>query len=93
MPRRSSAPIASARSGAVKSFSRARSRRDVVQPPDQHVGQHIQSQHKIELLEDHRGIGAPAVQPSAAELGDVAAVEYHATGGRLDQPVHHPQQR
>ena len=57
-----------------------------LQPPAQHVGQHVEPRHEIELLEDHRGTGAPGMQRAAAKLGDVTALEQQASFARIDQP-------
>ncbi len=40
-------------------LQRRAQRRDMVQPSDQHVGQHVEPADQIELLEDHRAARAP----------------------------------
>jgi hypothetical protein len=59
----------------------------VVQPADQHVGQHIEALHQVELLEDHRAFGAPVAQAAALETRDIAALEEDAALAGLGQPV------
>jgi hypothetical protein len=92
MPRRSSAWIAKARSRGVKTCA-ATARRHVVKPPGQHVGQDVEPAHEVELLEDHRAIGAPGAQLLALELGDVGVAEQDLALGRVDQAVQKAQQR
>ena len=79
--------------GAREQLQQRAGRGTPVQPAGQHVGQHVQPRHQIELLEDHRGAGAPAVQRPPTQPRDVAAVDSSRPVGRFDQPVDHAQQR
>jgi hypothetical protein len=64
----------------------------VVEAPDQHVGQHVQPLHEVELLEDHGAARAPVPQRLPAQRGDVPPFEQHAAGGGLGEAVHHADQ-
>jgi hypothetical protein len=65
----------------------------MVQPPDQHIGQHVEARDQVELLEDHGAAGPPAAQRRPPQRGDIAAMVQDAARARLGQPVDHAQQR
>ena len=64
----------------------------VGQPADQHVGQHVQPLHQVELLEDHGAVAPPVAQGPAVERGHVPPAREDAAGARRLQPVDQPQQ-
>ncbi len=47
----------------------------VVEPAEQHVGQHVEARHEVELLEDHGAIALPAAQRRSGERGDFRLVK------------------
>ena len=58
------------------------------------VVDHLAVRQEAEVLEDHRGVGAPQVAELAlAGLDDVVAVHHDLAGGRLDEPGQQPDQR
>jgi hypothetical protein len=63
-----------------------------VDAPDQHVGQHVEAVHQVELLEDHGAVGAPGQQRAPLQGRDVGAVTQDAAGAGLQQAVHQAQQ-
>jgi hypothetical protein len=64
-----------------------------MEPPGQHVGDHVETAHKVELLEDHRAIGPPGAQLLALELRDVGVAEQDLALGGVDQAVQQAQKR
>ena len=65
----------------------------LIEPPDQHIGQHIKPLHQVELLEDHGGTHAPIAQSPALQLRHILAIEDDAPFAGLCQAVDHTQQR
>ncbi len=64
----------------------------VVQAADQHIRQHIQPLHQVELLEDHGAVGAPVAQRLAAQARHLAPGEEDLAFRGFGQAVDHPQQ-
>ncbi len=79
----SSADSASAMSLSGHSLQHRAQGGDVVHPPDEDVGQHVEPADQIELLEDHGAAGAPVGERRAAQPRhlDVAEADDAARSG------------
>ena len=80
-------------SSSLHSRNTARSVETLVQPADQHVGEHVEPADQIELLEDHRAAGAPVAQGRAPERVTSRPPYRMRPGSRSSQPIDHAQQR
>ena len=63
----------------------------MVQPPDQYVGENVESTDQIELLENHRRRLTPIAQRLAPYRCHIDAIENNLSRGRRRQPVDHSQ--
>ena len=66
----------------------------VVEPAEQHVGQHVEARHQVELLEDHGAVALPvAAAPSRDRLETSATAKQNRPLAGVDETVDHAQQR
>ena len=91
MSSRSSAAIAIGALLAGEHAEQVEHGRAVVQPAEQHIGQHVEARHQVELLEDHGAVALPAAQRRALQLGDLGAVKKNRPLGGVDETIDHAQ--
>jgi hypothetical protein len=77
---------------SANSLPRAPALCRVVEAADQHVGQHVQAPHEVELLEHHGAARAPVAERPPAQRRHVAPLEQDAAGGGLGEAIHHAEQ-
>ena len=65
----------------------------MVEPAEQHVGQHVEARHQVELLEDHGAVALPAPQRRARKRGNLRAVKQNRPLAGVDETVDHAQKR
>jgi hypothetical protein len=65
----------------------------MIEPPHQHVGQHIEARDEVELLKDHRARRPPVAQRLAAQAGHIDAVATDRSRVGFLKPVDQAQQR
>ena len=65
----------------------------MVEPAQEHIGQHVDARRQVELLEDHCALAAPVTQGGTLEAAYFHVAEMDGAGARRNQPVDHAQQR
>ena len=56
------------------------------------VGGDVHPGHEVELLKDHRAMRLPGAGLSALQRQHIAPLDPDLTRGRIQKPVHHPQE-
>ena len=61
----------------------------MVEAAEQHVGEHVEPRHQIELLEDHGAVALPAAQRRPGKCGNLGLLEKNRPLSRIYQTVDH----